>query len=136
METIGPIIESQPLNNNFAELNSGLTTKSDKAYVDQQLALKSSQADLDATNAVVSQKADKSYVDSLISGVGDMSPKGAYATLAELQAAYPTGADGIYLVSADNHWYYWNGSAWTDGGPYQAMPWADFMTTQDEPWEV
>ena len=46
------------------------------------------------------------------------SPKGVYATLNDLQAAYPTGAEGIYVVQADGHWYYWNGSAWTDGGVY------------------
>lgn len=46
------------------------------------------------------------------------SPKGVYATLEALQTAYPTGAEGIYVVQADGHWYYWNGSAWTDGGTY------------------
>ena len=57
-------------------------------------------------------------VDSRIQSLASGSPKGVYATLAALQAAHPTGADGIYVVSADGHWYYWNGSAWTDGGVY------------------
>ena len=51
------------------------------------------------------------------------SPKGVYATLEDLQTAYPTGTTGIYVVSGGTyagHWYYWNGSAWTDGGVYQA----------------
>ena len=56
----------------------------------------------------------RSEVESVASG----SPKGVYSTLADLQSAYPTGTSGIYVVSADGHWYYWNGSAWTDGGIY------------------
>lgn len=59
-------------------------------------------------------------LQTLISGLADGSPKGVYATLADLQSAYPTGAEGIYVVSADGHWYYWNSGAWTDGGVYQA----------------
>ena len=50
--------------------------------------------------------------------IGNGSPKGVYATLSDLESAYPTGTAGIYVVSADGHWYYWNGSAWTDGGAY------------------
>lgn len=57
------------------------------------------------------------------------SPKGVYATLSALQAAYPTGAEGIYVVQADGHWYYWNGNAWTDGGVYQATQIEDGSVT-------
>lgn len=60
---------------------------------------------------VASQKAD-----AMASG----SPKGVYATLASLQAAYPIGAVGAYLVAADGKWYYWNGTVWTIGGVYQS----------------
>lgn len=59
-------------------------------------------------------------VENELSSVASGSPKGVYVTLAALQAAYPTGTTGIYVVSANGHWYYWNGSAWTDGGTYQA----------------
>lgn len=62
----------------------------------------------------------KGQVESEIESVASGSPKGVYATLADLQTAYPTGTTGIYVVQADGHWYYWNGSAWTDGGVYQA----------------
>jgi len=47
------------------------------------------------------------------------SPKGVYATLALLQAAFPTGTTGVYVVTADGKWYYWSGSAWVVGGTYQ-----------------
>ena len=57
-------------------------------------------------------------VESELSSVAQGSPKGVYATLSDLESAYPTGTSGIYLVSADGHWYYWNGSSWTDGGVY------------------
>ena len=57
-------------------------------------------------------------VENELSNVASGSPKGVYATLAALQAAYPTGTTGIYVVSDDGHWYYWNGTAWTDGGVY------------------
>ncbi len=35
-----------------------------------------------------------------------------------LDTALPTGDTGIYLVTADGHWYYWNGSAWTTDCSY------------------
>ena len=67
----------------------------------------------------------RSYVDEQLSDleqeiqqVASGSPKGVYATLSDLQTAYPTGAEGIYVISANGHWYYWNGIAWTDGGVY------------------
>lgn len=75
--------------------------------------------------AKVAAKADKSYVDTQIANVASGSPKGVYATLAALQAAYPNGTTGIYVVTADGKWYYWNGSAWTAGGTYQATGLAD-----------
>ena len=63
-----------------------------------------------------------SSVENELSSVAQGSPKGAYATLSDLQTAYPTGAEGIYVVQADGHWYYWNGSVWTDGGVYLSGP--------------
>ena len=84
---------------------------------------------LDATypielNSVKSQLAETVIIadtaaikaDAMASG----SPKGVYATLALLQAAYPTGTTGAYLVTADGKWYYWSGSAWVSGGTYQS----------------
>ena len=50
----------------------------------------------------------------------DGSPKGVYASLSALQTAYPSGSSGVYLTSDNGHWYYWNGSAWTDGGIYHS----------------
>lgn len=62
---------------------------------------------------------------SLIQATASGSPKGVYATLTALQNAFPTGTNGIYVVSENGHWYYWNGSAWSDGGVYQARELGD-----------
>lgn len=55
-----------------------------------------------------------------LSFIGSGSPKAVYANLAALQAAKPTGDSSIYLTTDNGNWYYWNGSAWTSGGVYQA----------------
>jgi hypothetical protein len=72
-------------------------------------------ADMDA------QKASKTELANVLDG----SPKGTYATLALLQAAYPTGTTGVYLVAFDGHIYSWSGTAWTDRGQYQSTGIAD-----------
>lgn len=51
----------------------------------------------------------------------DASPANIFPTLSALESAYPTGDGHIYVVSANGHWYYWNGNDWTDGGVYQAI---------------
>lgn len=59
-------------------------------------------------------------VESELSSVASGSPKGVYATLSDLETAYPTGTNGIYVVVADGNWYYWNSAnaQWTAGGQY------------------
>jgi lysophospholipase L1-like esterase len=84
------------------------------------LAETAKQADLNTTNANVTLKAEKTYVDTQIGNIGNASPKGTYATVTDLQTAFPTGTTGIYVVTADGKWYYWSGSAWTAGGTYQS----------------
>jgi lysophospholipase L1-like esterase len=101
-----------------------------------QLPKKANQIDLDSTNETVTNhtaklelheteinsKAEKVYVDTQISTIGNASPKGTYATLSDLQSAFPTGTTGIYVVTADGCWYYWNSqtTSWTSGGTYQS----------------
>lgn len=65
-------------------------------------------------------KADQSYVDTQFANIVSGSPKGTYTTLEALQTALPTGAEGTFLVLADGHWYFWDGTAWTSGGVYQS----------------
>ncbi|GEM04091.1 hypothetical protein HMI01_10790 [Halolactibacillus miurensis] len=76
-------------------------------------------------NAQLEQKANQDYVDTQLSNISDGSPKGVYSNLTDLQNAHPTGATGIYVVTLDGKWYYWNGSQWTAGGTYQGTVIAD-----------
>lgn len=55
-------------------------------------------------------------VDLLNRGLGE-----TFATLTDLQTAYPTGDTKDHIVGADGHRYYWNDTAWADGGAYQAV---------------
>jgi len=71
-----------------------------------------------ATKIEVGLKADKTYVDTITQSIASGSPKGVYATVADLNNAFPAGDTNIYLVTADGNWYYWNGTAWTAGGLY------------------
>jgi hypothetical protein len=96
-------IESQKLNDNFSFLDS-----------------------------VLSEKATKGEVDSKIASVASGSPKGTYSTLSALQTSFPSGTTGIYLVTADGKWYYWNGTAWTAGGTYQSTQLADKSVTVEK----
>jgi hypothetical protein len=85
-----------------------------------QLAEKAEQSALIATNEIVQTKASIIDVNTQIAAMASGRPSGAFATLTDLQAAYPVGAGGVYLVSADGFLYYWNGSAWTASVLYVA----------------
>lgn len=84
------------------------------------------QAEIAATQAGLAETAKNNAISALsglqtqVNNMADGSPKGVYATVAALETALPTGDTGIYVVTADGHWYYWNDTAWTDGGTYQA----------------
>lgn len=72
--------------------------------------------DLTGVTVVLTGRVDAH--DLLIASLASGSPKGVYPTLGDLEAAFPSGDPGIYVVSGDGHWYYWDGDAWTDGGAY------------------
>lgn len=111
-------LEVSNARNGFANLDARLDSS------DSQLANMANEVD------TASSKADTASLkaDAMASG----SPKGVYATLTDLQTAFPTGTTGAYLVTADGHWYYWNGSAWTDGGVYQATGLVDGSVSGDK----
>lgn len=114
----------------LSQIHASINTKASQASVDAALIQLSNKADISTVNGVSAQveglidtKADKAEVDALadqVDGLASGSPKGVYATLASLQTDKPTGDTGIYIVSADGNWYYWDGSAWTSGGVYQS----------------
>ena len=99
----------------------------EETYAPNIVSLTSQLADIELIADTAAQKAD-----AMASG----APKGVYTTLALLQAAYPAGTTGAYLVTADGNWYYWSGTAWTSGGIYQASNWLDALTTQNQTWSV
>ncbi len=89
--------------------------------------------------AQLAEKADKTYVDTYystldtkINSQASGSPKGVYSTLTDLQTAFPTGNNNIYLVTTDGKWYYWNGSAWTAGGVYHSTAISKGSVTPDK----
>lgn len=68
----------------------------------------------------IAQAVEKLYgigPSTVISG----SPAGAYATLAELQSAYPNGQQGVFVVAETGKWYLWNPrkEVWMEGGDFQ-----------------
>ena len=79
----------------------------------------------------LAQKANQAFVDAQFSSIVSGAPKGTYTDLTVLQRAYPNGAEGVFLVLSNGHWYYWNSvtSAWTDGGVYQATGTSEFSAT-------
>jgi hypothetical protein len=96
-----------------AQLDSLTTSLAEKAK-QTDLILKADKTLVDANYSTLNTK-----INSQASG----SPKGSYATVTALQTAFPTGNANIYLVTTGataGHWYYWNASAWTDGGVYQS----------------
>lgn len=112
--------------------------------VNAQLAETSQRIDIsDSEIAVLNDaKAEKTALSSTntnvtllqtqVSSMGSGSPKGAYATLSALQAAFPTGGTGTYVVSEDGNWYFWNGTAWTSGGTFQSTAIAGKSVSQDK----
>ena len=78
-------------------------------------------ADEQTVLATLNLETSEEIEDLIVNGVIDGSPRGAYATLTDLQTAYPNGAYGIYLTLNNGHWNYWNGTEWKDGGNYQAV---------------
>ena len=57
-------------------------------------------------------------INTIIAANFNMTPK-IYPSLSDIQGAYPSGADGIFIASDTGHYYYWSNGAWRDGGLYQ-----------------
>ena len=55
--------------------------------------------------------------DNVLSLIGSLKPSGTDTSTNIL--AY-TSNKGIYVATDNGHWYYWNGSAYADGGVYQS----------------
>lgn len=82
----------------------------------------------DLAETVTKADTASAKADAMASG----SPKGVYATKALLEAAFPTGTTGAYLVTADGKWYYWTGVIWDIGGIYQSAGITDKSVTVEK----
>jgi lysophospholipase L1-like esterase len=76
-------------------------------------------AEMQSYEQLINEKIDE--LSTAIYGAVSGSPKGVYATVSALTSADPDHSY-VYIVDADKHWYYWNGSAWADGGAYLIAP--------------
>ena len=77
--------------------------------------------------------ADKAELESTLSSdVSDevseqLSTLTSATPLAASSIAGMTDTTRIYVNTADGHWYWYNGSAWTDGGEYLSDPIQDYI---------
>ena len=72
------------------------------------------------TDPIIAEQNERiSNISLALSRVASGSPAGVYATVSALTSADPDHSR-IYIVNEDGHWYYYNGSQWTDGGLYQS----------------
>lgn len=62
--------------------------------------------------------------------------KGGFATLSDLESAFPEGTEGLYVLESDGYWYYWNGDEWAQGTLFQALEINDFLTEEGQEWVV
>lgn len=94
------------------ELVNDLARKGDITDVDLASNLRAKVKEID-------DKANIDYVDEKISNAASGSPSGVFSTLTALRNEYPNGADGIYVVTSNGNWYWYNGTSWVSGGVYQ-----------------
>jgi Carbohydrate esterase, sialic acid-specific acetylesterase len=81
----------------------------------------------------LAQRPTHTEVDNKVQQVADGAPKGTYTTLENLQAAFPNGDSGNYVLQSDGHIYHWDGVAWGDTGIlYQAVGLADGSVTENK----
>lgn len=83
----------------------------------------------------ITEKASVSFVNEQIESVTNGTPE-AFASLAEIQNAYPSGDNYVKLNTADGYVYKWNGANWEQGWVYQSNVWLNALTTQDAIWSV
>lgn len=90
------------INSNFVELYEG------QSHVGKQVD--------DLKSLLVQNSLSDEKIAKLITA----TPKGVYPTVESLRTTYPRGSSGIYIISNDGNWYYWNNVDWVSGGKYQA----------------
>ena len=92
----------------------GSLTELIKRYIDPIYQAYETQINATLEETFTNQNARIVSVENLVDSAITGTPLVASST------AGMTNTDRIYVNSTDGHWYYYNGSAWTDGGVYQA----------------
>ena len=57
-------------------------------------------------------------------------PNGTFETISDLEAQFPKGDKHIYVVKADNNWYFWDGKKWQPGGEFVDRETEDFTKNE------
>ena len=120
---LGALLEIIEARGGFETLGLYEQAQDRAAELTKQAANKAVEASQN-TASEISGKASIQYVDSKVSSLMSGSPKGAFDTLADLKAKYPTGNAGIYVTRDNGHWYYYD-SGWQDGGVWQGKEVSD-----------
>ena len=72
---------------------------------------------------------DVNNLSTKIGSVASGSPAGVFNTLDDLTNSQNTDKNRIYVVQETGNWYFWNETAWQDGGTYQSIVIADNTIT-------
>jgi lysophospholipase L1-like esterase len=100
-----------------------------KSYADTKKSEANTYADDAIEEAIGGVNTQFAAITQSVSDIENGAPAAVFATTAALgtdSAANTTdGKKRAYVVTADGKWYYWNGTAWTPGGTYQATGIAD-----------
>lgn len=105
---------SEDLNFDVASLQNQIDT----LVVEGDSSPEAAQARIGLDNTIYATLKDR--LDNELKNKQGLSPKGVYATLSDLQTAFPSGNQNVYLVSSNANWYFYNGTQWTSGGVFQA----------------
>ena len=85
--------------------------------------LKNRLEDFESTNnsRLLSVESGLATTTQNMEGIDRVFSDRTFATLAELQAAYPNGTNQRHIVAEDGKWYWWDGTIWKAGIVAQAV---------------
>lgn len=76
------------------------------------------QARIDADNIITKQQFDDLSKEIVKMATETFTQPKAVASLNELQTAYPTGSEGVFVTTDTNHYYVWQDNSWHDCGEF------------------
>lgn len=113
----------EEINNKIDEMvEDGSFSRIISNYLDDYLAIYQTLLNNEQSQRIQSDNDLQSQISGLASG----SPLVATST------SGMTETDRIYVNTTNGHWYYYNGTAWTDGGTYQSSGIADGSVVWDD----